>query len=87
MTEPAVKAPETPPAPPSGRSLGARFLEELTSTSTVLVTVLAVFTALVVGAVLIVFSDESVLSTWGYFLAAPGDALSASWDAVTAAYG
>jgi ABC-type uncharacterized transport system permease subunit len=87
MTGPAVKAPETPPAPPSGRSLGARFLQELTSTGTVLVIVLAIFTALVVGAVLIVFSDESVLSAWGYFFAAPGDALSASWDAVTAAYG
>ena len=87
MTEPAVKAPETPPAPPARTSLGARFLKELTSTSPVLVTVLAIFTALVVGAVLIVFSDENVLSTWGYFFSAPGDALSASWDAITAAYG
>ena len=87
MTEPAVKAPETPPAPPARRGLGARFLQELTTTSPVLVTVLAIFTALVVGAVLIVFSDERVLSTWGYFFAAPGDALSASWDAVSAAYG
>ena len=88
MTEPAVKAPEVrEPTPSPPRSLGARFLEELTSASPVLVTVLAVFTALVVGAVLIVFSDENVLSTWGYFFAAPGDALSASWHAVTAAYG
>lgn len=87
MTEPAVKAPETPPAPPAKTLLGARFLKELTSASPVLVTVLAIFTALVVGAVLIVFSDENVLSTWGYFFAAPGDALSASWDAITAAYG
>ena len=86
MTEPAVKAPETPPAPPARRGLGARFLQELTTTSPVLVTVLAIFTALVVGAVLIVFSDENVLSTWGYFFAAPGDALSASWNAVSAAY-
>jgi ABC-type uncharacterized transport system permease subunit len=87
MTEPAVMPPETPPAPPARTSLGARFLKELTSTSPVLVTVLAIFAALVVGAVLIVFSDENVLSTWGYFFSAPGDALSASWDAVTAAYG
>ncbi len=88
MTEPAVKAPEVsePPRPPR-RSFASRFLEELTSPSPVLVTLLAIFTALVVGAVLIVFSDESVLSTWGYFFAAPGDALAASWDAITAAYG
>jgi general nucleoside transport system permease protein len=87
MTEPAVKAPETPPAPSAGRSLAASFLRELTSGSQVLVAVLAIVAALVVGAVLIVFSDENVLSTWGYFFAAPGDALSASWDAITAAYG
>jgi ABC-type uncharacterized transport system permease subunit len=88
LTEPAVKAPEvSEPPPPAGRSLASRFLEELTSPSPVLVTVLAIFTALVVGAVLIVFSDENVLSTWGYFFAAPGDALSASWNAITAAYG
>ena len=88
MTEPAVKAPEvSEPPPPPGRSLASRFLEELTSPSPVLVTLLAIFTALVVGAVLIVFSDESVLSTWAYFFAAPGDALRASWDAISAAYG
>src|SRR6266508_5546965 len=87
MTEPVVKAPETPPARSAQSSFGARFLQELTSTSLVLVTVLAILTALVVGAVLIVFSDESVLSTWSYLFAAPGDALSASWDAITAAYG
>jgi general nucleoside transport system permease protein len=87
MTDPAVKAPapeELTPQP--GRTFAARLLDELTG-GAVLVTVLAVLTALVVGAVLIVFSDESVLATWGYFFAAPGDALSASWDAITAAYG
>jgi general nucleoside transport system permease protein len=88
LTEPAVKAPEvSEPPPPPGRSFASRFLEELISPGPVLVTVLAIFTALVVGAVLIVFSDERVLSTWGYFFAAPGDALRASWDAITAAYG
>jgi simple sugar transport system permease protein len=88
LTEPAVKAPEVEePPPPPGRKFVSYFLEELTSPSPVLVTVLAILTALVVGAVLIVFSDERVLSTWSYFFAAPGDALSASWNAVTAAYG
>lgn len=88
MTEPAVKAPEvSEPPPPPPRPLVARFIEELTSPSPVLLTVLAIFTALVVGAVLIVFSDESVLSTWGYFFAAPGDAPAASWDVIAAAYG
>jgi len=87
MTDPAVKAPAPEElAPQPGRTFAARLLDELTG-GPVLVTVLAVITALIVGAVLIVFSDENVLATWGYFLAAPGDALSASWDAITAAYG
>jgi general nucleoside transport system permease protein len=87
MTDPAVKAPAPEElAPQPGRTFAARLLDELTG-GPVLVTVLAVITALAVGAVLIVFSDENVLSTWGYFFAAPGDALSASWQAITAAYG
>jgi general nucleoside transport system permease protein len=87
MTDPAVKAPAPEElAPQPGRTFAARLLDELTG-GPVLVTVLAVITALIVGAVLIVFSDENVLATWGYFFAAPGDALSASWDAITAAYG
>jgi general nucleoside transport system permease protein len=87
MTDPAVKAPAPEElAPQPGRTFAARLLDELTG-GPVLVTVLAVITALIVGAVLIVFSDENVLATWSYFLAAPGDALSASWDAITAAYG
>jgi ABC-type uncharacterized transport system permease subunit len=87
MTDPAVKTPAPEElAPPPRRTFAARLLDELTG-GPVLVTVLAVITALAVGAVLIVFSDENVLATWGYFFAAPGDALSASWDAITAAYG
>jgi general nucleoside transport system permease protein len=87
MTDPAVKAPAPEElAPQPGRTFAARLLDELTG-GPVLVTVLAVITALIVGAVLIVFSDETVLATWGYFFSAPGDALSASWDAITAAYG
>jgi ABC-type uncharacterized transport system permease subunit len=86
MTEPAVKAPAPEePAPPPGGGFGARLIQELTG-GPVLVTVLAVVSALVVGAVLIVFSDENILSTWGYFFSAPGDALTASWDAISAAY-
>jgi general nucleoside transport system permease protein len=87
MTDPAVKAPAPEElAPQPRRTFAARLLDELTG-GPVLVTVLAVITALIVGAVLIVFSDENVLATWGYFFAAPGDALSASWGAISAAYG
>jgi ABC-type uncharacterized transport system permease subunit len=53
---------------------------------TALVTALAVVVALIVGAVLIALSDSDVLNAFGYFFAAPGDALHASWSAVSAAY-
>jgi simple sugar transport system permease protein len=87
MTEPVTEAPapERPAAAPPPPTLGTRLLLELTG-GPVLVAVLAVVTALIIGAVLIVFSDQGVLSKWGYFFAAPGDALSASWHLVSATY-
>jgi len=87
MTEPITKvpAPEQPASPPQPPGFAARFVRELTG-GPLLVTLLAVVTALVIGAVLIVFSDQTVLSKWGYFTAAPGDALSASWQLVSSTY-
>jgi simple sugar transport system permease protein len=52
----------------------------------ILVTVLAFLTALILGALVIVFSDREVLSKWGYFFARPGDALTASWHEVVNTY-
>src|ERR1700730_15312362 len=52
-----------------------------------LVTALSLFVALLVGALLILVSDPEVPGKFGYFFAAPGDALSSSWHAVAAAYG
>ncbi len=50
------------------------------------VTVLAIFLALLVGAVLIAVSNQEVRDSFSYFFAAPGDTLSASWTAVSDAY-
>src|SRR2546430_593942 len=52
----------------------------------ILLPLLAFFTALVIGAILIVFSDADVLSKWSSFFSGPGDALSSSWHAVYNAY-
>lgn len=52
----------------------------------VLVPALAVVTALAVGALVIVFTDEDVLKEWASFFRSPGEALSASWSAVREAY-
>jgi ABC-type uncharacterized transport system permease subunit len=47
---------------------------------------LAVITALAVGAVLIVFTNDVALQAWARFFRHPGVALSASWTAVREAY-
>ncbi|PQZ91669.1 ABC transporter permease [Arthrobacter sp. MYb227] len=51
-----------------------------------LVSVLAIFLSLVVGAILIAFTDERVTSTASYFFSRPADMLTAIWDSVSEAY-
>lgn len=53
----------------------------------VLTTVAAIVLAFVVGAILMIVSDTEVRSTYAYFFARPSDALTASWDKVSSAYG
>ncbi|WP_250003204.1 ABC transporter permease [Actinoplanes sp. M2I2] len=62
------------------------FLHNLWSANTVVVTILSIFLALLIGAVLIVISDSEVLATFSYFTARPSDALTASWDLISQAY-
>jgi simple sugar transport system permease protein len=82
-TAAAAGEPTGGPAP----SLGRLFLQNLWSANTVTVTVLAVVLAMVIGAVLIVVSDEDVLGTFSYFFARPQDAFTAAWTLVSEAYG
>jgi general nucleoside transport system permease protein len=79
---------ETPPKKDEERpeSFLSLFLRNLWSANTVTTTVLSIFLALVVGAVLMVVSDSAVLSTFSYFTARPSDALTASWDLISTAY-
>ncbi len=49
-------------------------------------TVLAFVLALVIGALLIVFTTDSVTSTLSYFFSRPGDFFSAAWSAVSDSY-
>jgi len=78
------------PAPdqPRGRQplTGNAIITAVTEGHSVVITILAVFVALLVGAVLIVASDPVVLRAWGSFGYAPGTALSATWTSVSAAY-
>ncbi|MGH7609532.1 MAG: ABC transporter permease [Candidatus Dormibacteria bacterium] len=51
------------------------------------VTVLAIISALVVGAVFMVVTTPSTLGAWGHFTSDPGRALSSSWNLISQAYG
>jgi simple sugar transport system permease protein len=87
---PAATATEAQPetAPPRGRLplTGHMIIQAVTEGHSVVLTILAVFVALLVGAVLIVASDPAVLRAWDSFGYAPGTAFSATWNSVAAAY-
>jgi general nucleoside transport system permease protein len=63
------------------------FLRKLWSANNVVLTVLSMFLAVLLGAVLIVISDADVLAKFGYFTARPADAIDASWVLISTAYG
>ncbi|HSK24842.1 MAG TPA: ABC transporter permease [Egicoccus sp.] len=66
-------------------SVSQRLVRAVTGAS-VLTTLLAIFSALVVGALVIVLSDEATREALGYFTSRPSDTFSAAWSAVGGAY-
>lgn len=52
-----------------------------------LVPALAVFTGLVIGAIVIAITDATVVAAYRNFLSAPGTALSATWHSIATGYG
>ncbi|MBM7504109.1 ABC transporter permease [Agromyces aurantiacus] len=56
------------------------------ATGNAIISVLAVVLALVVGAIMIAFTDERVQQASVYFFARPGDTFQAIWDSVSGAY-
>jgi general nucleoside transport system permease protein len=54
--------------------------------NSLVIPVLALVTALVVGGLVMVFSDPDTLDAWGSFFSDPLDALEASWNLVSDAY-
>ncbi len=74
----------TPTASPGGKTQkrrGESFLQSL------LVPVLAVFTGLVIGGIVIIVTDAGVAEAFKNFSADPGGAFRAAWAAVATAYG
>ncbi|WP_458351968.1 ABC transporter permease [Pacificispira sp. HM-600] len=62
-----------------------RALREI-ATGNAIISVLAVVMALLVGAIMIAFTDENVQESAGYFFARPTDLLVAIWESVAGAY-
>ncbi len=82
---PAAPAPETgtrPERPPFSRVL----LDAVLEGNSVVVTILAIFTAIVLGGLLIAFTDTAVLHAWGNLFSDPGHAIAQAWDAASGAY-
>jgi general nucleoside transport system permease protein len=87
-----------PPAQPEGAGwpgapgraqvpkAGNVVIQSIIEGSPLVVTILAIFLALVIGGILIVVSDPVVLRAWDSFGYAPGAALAATWDSVANAY-
>ncbi len=78
---------EQQPGKPAAAAERARISPRREALESMLVPVLAIFTALAVSAVLILASDVKVLTAYSHILQDPGAALSATWKAVADAYG
>ncbi|WP_240607310.1 ABC transporter permease [Cryobacterium aureum] len=88
LTAPAAPAPAAPasgPAQTDGSERWNQTLRDITGGSA-MISILAVVFALVVGAILIAFTNERVQETSGYFFSRPADLLQAVGDAVAGAY-
>jgi ABC-type uncharacterized transport system permease subunit len=90
MTETTAQAEQVPPsgapAHDNRDERWSRMMRDIVG-GNVMISILAVVLALIVGAILIAFTDERVQQTAGYFFSRPGDMLSAIWQAVSGAYG
>ena len=83
LAQQAAPPPEKEDAPETDRT--REFIQRL-MTGTPMLSVLAVVASLVLGAILIAFTDARVQETAGYFFARPTDMLGALWEAVSGAY-
>lgn len=77
---------EAQPHPaPLATSVTQRFVAAVTGTG-VVVTVLAVVSALLLGAMIIALSDEATRTALVYLTARPSDTLTAAWTAISSSY-
>jgi len=74
-----------PTPPDAGHDRWHTLFREI-STGNAIISVLAVVLALLVGAVMIAFTNEDVQAASAYFFSRPGDTVAAVWDSVAGAY-
>lgn len=78
--QPAGTSPKTRETPPQNR-----LMTELLSSS-VTTTVLAIVLSMLIGGLLIAFTDPKVIEALGYFFQRPADTFVALWDAISGGY-
>lgn len=82
--KPEMEKKEQPGLP--GRSFLDRIAVRKGTFETILVPLLSVFTAFVVGSILIIFSHAETLAAWGNFFHDPWEAITISWQSIIDAY-
>ncbi|MET0782086.1 MAG: ABC transporter permease [Microbacterium sp.] len=82
ITAPGAAPQQQPPPEPS--KWHSTFLQ--ITQGNAIISVLAVLLALLVGGIMIAFTDEDVQAAAGYFFARPLDTIAAIWNAVAGAY-
>jgi len=93
VTTPPATQPSATPPPASKedgpnrqpRSFGD-YLRAAIQENTFTITVLALFSATVIGGLLTAFTNTTVLHAWASFFSAPGHAIAAAWDAAAGTY-
>src|SRR5208282_6515022 len=82
----AEKKEEEEAEQPSHGSFGQNLRDSILEGNTITVTVLAIFTAFVVGGLLNAFTNTTVLHAWGNLFSDPGHAIASAWDTAVGAY-
>src|SRR6266571_3209777 len=86
---PIAVPPDAGTGPAAGRSngsFGRAIINAILEGRPTVLTALAIASAVVLGGLLIAFSDTTVLGAWANFFSNPGHAIALTWDSAAAAY-
>jgi general nucleoside transport system permease protein len=83
---PASAPPDETGTGPGKPTFTRALLDAVLEGNSVVVTILAIVTAIMLGGLLIAFTNQTVLHAWGNLFSAPGNAIAQAWDAASGAY-